>query len=224
MPLPKPYFQDEWVTIYHGDCREILPELPKVDLVLTDPSYGVNLKKSGEPYMAGDSGNLMPLVLPLLYKLLKPDGALFIFSSVAHLKDFLYSFETYFKMHNIIIWDKVNPVYPHSKAHFQMQYEPIIYGSRGLHYLQDKKPSDIIRCPIVRGKNRVHPTQKPVELIMEILKPLRTEQRILDPFLGSGTIALAAIKTKNTCIGVEIEEKYCEMAAIRYLRSLSEEK
>ena len=41
MGLLKPYYQDEWVTIYHGDCREILPQLPKVDLVLTDPPYGV---------------------------------------------------------------------------------------------------------------------------------------------------------------------------------------
>jgi len=217
----KPYYQDEWVTIYHGDCREILPELPKVDLVLTDPSYGVNFKKSGEPYMAGDSVNLMPLILPMLYKLLKPEGALFIFSSVANLKDFLYSFETYFKMHNIIIWDKVNPIYPHSKAHFQMQYEPIIYGSRGLHYIKAKRPSDIVRCPIVRGKKRVHPTQKPVELLVELLNPLLvTGQLILDPFLGSGTTALASIKTKNKCIGIEIEEKYCEIAANRCSQSV----
>jgi len=212
----KPYYEDKYVTIYNADCREILPDLPMVDLVLTDPSYGVNFKKSGEPYMAGDSVNLMPLILPMLYKLLKIEGALFIFSSVSHLKDFLFSFETYFKMHNIIIWDKVNPVYPHSKAHFQMQYEPIIYGSRGLHYIQAKRPSDIIKCPIVRGKKRLHPTQKPVEVLIELLKPsLATGQLILDPFLGSGTTALAAIETKNKSIGIEIEEKYCEIAAKR---------
>ncbi|KKL62604.1 hypothetical protein LCGC14_2183580, partial [marine sediment metagenome] len=41
----RPYYQDEWVTIYHGDCREILPDLPKVDLVLTDPPYGVTQNK-----------------------------------------------------------------------------------------------------------------------------------------------------------------------------------
>ncbi len=212
----KSYYQDKYVTIYHGDCKEILPQLPQVDLVLTDPSYGVNFKKPGEPYMAGDSVNLMPLILPMLYKLVKPDGALFIFSSVARLKDFLYTFETYFKMHNIIIWNKVNPVYPHSKAHFQMQYEPIIYGSRGLHYIQAKRPSDVISCPIVRGKKRVHPTQKPVELLIELLKPsLTTEQLILDPFLGSGTTAVASKETNNRCIGIEIEEKYCEIAAKR---------
>ena len=219
----KPYFQNKWVTIYHGDCRELLPELPKIDLILTDPSYGVNFKKSGEPYMAGDSINLMPLVLPMFYKLLKPDGALFIFSSVAYLKDFLYSFETYFKMHNIIIWDKVNPIYPHSKAHFQLQYEPIIYGSKGLHYLKNKKVSDIIKCPIVRGKAKVHPTQKPLPLIVELLSPLLDKnQLVLDPFFGSGTTALACVQTNRHCIGIEIEEKYCEIAAKRCSQEVME--
>ncbi len=45
--MMKPYYQDEWVTIYHGDCRDIMPGLPKVDLVLTDPPYGLNTKMQG---------------------------------------------------------------------------------------------------------------------------------------------------------------------------------
>jgi len=52
--MNNPYYQDEWVTIYHGDCREILPELPKVDLVVTDPDYNAkNIGPNEREYEAG---------------------------------------------------------------------------------------------------------------------------------------------------------------------------
>jgi len=217
----KPYYQDEWVTIYLGDCRDILPTLEKVDLVLTDPPYGVSHKKKGEPYMAGDNINQLPLVLPLFYKVIKEDGGFFVFSSTEYLREALLAFQTYFKMHNIIIWDKQVPIYPHHTSHFKLQYEPIIYGSRGLHYLKKNRGSDIVRCAIDRGNNRVHPTQKPVELLLELLKATDDSKvDILDPFLGSGSTAIAAKKLNRKCIGIEIEEKYCEIAAKRCSQSV----
>ena len=216
--LPNIYYADDAICIVHADCREILPLLPdkSVDLVLTDPPYGVHHKKKGEPYMAGDNINQLPFIVPLFYRLLKEDGGLFIFSSTEYLRDALFAFQTYFRMHNLIIWDKTVPIYPHHISHFKLQYEPILYGSRGLFYLKTNRCSDIIRCPIERGKNRVHPTQKPSDLVKALIQYTEdTKQIILDPFLGSGTTAYCAKKLGRKCIGIEIEEHYCDIAAKR---------
>ena len=223
--IKKPYYADEWVCIVHGDCREVLPLIPdnSIDLVLTDPPYGVNHKRSGEPYMAGDNINQLPLVLPIFYRLLKDDGALFLFSSTELLRESLLAFQTYFKMHNIIIWDKKQAIFPHSQSHFNLRYEPIIYGSRGLHYLNKKRASDVIQCSTVRGNEKKHPTQKPTELVKQLLESTQENKNlILDPFLGSGTTAYCAKKLNRKCIGIEIEEKYCEIAANRCRQSVME--
>jgi site-specific DNA-methyltransferase (adenine-specific) len=218
--LPEPYYRD-WqsdIVIYNADCRDILPKIPdkSIDLVLTDPPYGVNHKSAGEPFMAGDSIKQLPLVMPLFYKLIKEEGALFIFSSTEYLREALECFQIYFRMHNIIIWDKEIPRYPHHESHFRLQYEPIIYGSRGLHYLKKERGSDIIKCHIDRGNNRVHPAQKPTDLLSELMKATQDIKNIiLDPFLGSGTTLVAAKKLSRKAIGIEISEDYCKIAVER---------
>jgi DNA modification methylase len=190
--------------------------LEPVDLVFTDPPYGVSFKKPGKPYMVGDCANLLPAFLPIVYNIIKDDGAIYLFSSLQNLYQFWTIFQMYFKIHNIIIWDKINPIYPHSKAHYSMQYEPIFYGSKGLHYLKNKKIGDIVQAKIPRGGKRQHPTQKPVGVIKKILESTQESKNIiLDPFLGSGTTAIACERLNRQWIGIEISEEYCEIAAKR---------
>jgi DNA modification methylase len=206
------------VNLILGDCIEEMKKIEdkSVDLVLTDPPYGVSFKKKGEPYMIGDHINPMPYLYPELYRVLKDDGAIFCFTSMSYLTEVILPFQTYFKLHNIIIWDKVNPIYPRSKSHFRLQYEPILYGSKGLHHLKNKKCGDIIQAKIPRGKIRVHPTQKPEEVLIKILQSCKDEKlTILDPCMGSGTTGVAAIKTKRNFIGIEISPQYFEIAKQR---------
>ena len=209
------YYSDEWVAIACGDCREILPSLEKVDLVLTDPPYGVSYKKSGEEYMVGDTVNLVPYFLPMIREKLNPNGAIYMFSSTTKLVDTLPIFCTYFKLHSIIIWDKRIGRIPRQLSHYKLRYEPILYGSKGLHRLNGYA-DDVFQCDIPRGKKRVHPTQKPIEIVKYLLANSTKEKSLtLDPFLGSGTTAVACILLNRKCIGIEIEEKYCEIAANR---------
>jgi site-specific DNA-methyltransferase (adenine-specific) len=90
---------------------------------------------------------------------------------------------------------------------------------------ETKTPESVleIKCVPNGGGHRVHQTQKPVEL-MQYLVETYTEKNniVIDPFLGSGTTAIASAKTGRKCIGIEISEEYCELSAIRYLRSLNE--
>lgn len=204
--------------IINADCLSVLKNLPdrSIDLIITDPPYGVSFKKKGEPYMIGDHINPLPYLYPELHRVLKDNGAVFIFTSMSYLTEQFLPFQTYFKLHNVIIWDKINPVYPRSKSHFRLQYEPILYGSKGLHVLKNKKCGDIIKCGIPRGKIRQHPTQKPEGVIEQIINSCLDEKSIvLDPFCGSGTTLVVAKRLGRQFIGIELNEEYCKIAQNR---------
>ena len=219
-----PYYQDKWVTIYHGDCREILPQLDiKVDLVLTDPPYGVSYRKKGDTYMVGDTVNIIPYFLPVARQVLKDTGAIYLFSSTTKLVDTLPIFCTYFKLHSIVIWDKRIGQIPRQLSHYKLRYEPILYGSKGLHRLTEYA-DDVYQCDIPRGKQRVHPTQKPFGIVNYLMahSVSGNGEIVLDPFLGSGTAMVAAERLRVYGIGIEIEEKYCEIAARRCCQEVME--
>ena len=206
----KPYFQDEWVTIYHGDCRDILTGLPPVDLVLTDPPYGIDW--AGHPLstrqwdtMASDSGllNLRPI--------LEMSCAVVAFGAN-------YYPEQLPHRGRWICWDKRTP----SGLADGMLGSPF-----ELAWSNQKSGFDrIIRVlhggaiNADRGK-RVHPTQKPLEVFRKIILWYSCEYAtILDPFVGSGTTLRAAKDLGRKSIGIEIEEKYCEIAAKRCAQSV----
>ena len=217
MSLPNPYYEHDGITIYHGDALLILPQLPELSVrcIITDPPYGVSLKESGEVYMVGDTVDLFPYVLPLLRRVLADDGAIYAFSSTSRLALNLPSFQTYFKMHSMIIWDKRIGRVPRQLSHYKLRYEPILYGSKGLHRLNEYA-DDVFCVDIPRGKKRVHPTQKPVEVMKYLLSNSSVEGQVaLDPFLGSGTTVVAAKVLNRKAIGIEIEERYCEITAKR---------
>ena len=184
----KPYYADEWVTIYHGDCREILPQLDvKVDLVLTDPPY---YGYDGYEWDVVDLMGLFPVVRS------------FIFWKGG---DFPLPFTA---RH---IWAKANRNIGNSGEQYEEIYE-LMGNTTGLvlrHAVIDSEMNAKLNGDIYYN----HPTQKPIKLIRRLLVP--TEGLILDPFMGSGTTLRAAKDLNRKCIGIEIEEKYCEIAAKR---------
>ena len=205
----KPYYDYNGITIYHGDCLEILPELPKVDLVLTDPPYG-----------GGDHYNFR----------YKEKG---LFENKSPEKK--YFDEIIKKSKNQIIWggnyftDKISvnrcwlcwlksqPIDAFSDfelawTSFDKVSKKIDLKSYGFNHA-DKRHS---------GNSTLHPTQKPVALFRWCIEFSKTTGLILDPFLGSGTTAVACKQLGRRCIGIEIEEKYCEVAAKRLSQEVIE--
>jgi len=198
----KPYYQDEWVTIYHGDCREILPQLDvKVDLVLTDPPYGINkadwdIEFNLPPDMNTDILGLMPGVWNLLKcppKLQAYDHWLnFRWQIIAHLVNGM--------THGAIGWGNYIPC--------------LVYVKEGV--ILNHKGSDCKDFVVGAEYKPAHPSPKPERVIAWFVERLSNSGNlILDPFLGSGTTAYCAKKLNRKCIGIEIEEKYCEIAAKR---------
>jgi len=224
----KPYYQDEWVTIYLGDCREILPTLDKVDLVLTDPPYGVGVKYS-EAYDDKRDG-YWEWFVPVVDAMVKI-GKVTIFT---HRNE---------SLRHIVGWDWVgvwnkpgsfgarignSAILPH--------WEPIyFYGIHSAGVYGEYCPDVLTFNPQKAGGNSLigrekwkqssdfsnHPCPKPVGLFQKLAQVFSPSGGvILDPFLGSGTTAYCAKKLNRKCIGIEIEEKYCEIAAKRCSQSV----
>ncbi len=201
------YYDYAGITIYHGDCREILPTLPKIDLVLTDPPYGIahpcDFKTRGRvklaactdyPDVHGDRQPFDPdpwITQPAIlfganhYASRLPDSA------------------------GWLVWDKLRPD-DLDQSTCELAWSNVVKGVRRFRYLWN----GMIRA----GDDLLyHPTQKPVELMAWCLSfPWTKSLRIvLDPFMGSGTTLRAAKDLGRKAIGIEIEEKYCEIAARR---------
>jgi len=191
-----PYYQDSAVTIYHGDCRDILPHLEKADLVLTDPPYGIGDRMQGgtwgskEKYADFRKWDVAPLpetlaaVCALGHQIIVWGG-------------------NYFELGPSrcwLVWDKKNAV-------------PTMADCE-LAWTNLDKPAKRLSLGVgvhVHG----HPTEKPLQLFTWCISQAVDVHTIIDPFMGSGTSLRAA---KNLCIssiGIEIEEKYCEIAANR---------
>lgn len=208
MTLPTPYYSRDGITIYHADCRDILPLLGPVDLVLTDPPYGI-----GHPtdYAARGRGNLAPCRdYPPVYGDDEPFNPRPLLSvGTAHI---LWGANYYAHLlppvSGWLVWDKERPD-TLDQATSELAWTDCVKGCRRLRHLWN----GMIRRS---DEELVHPTQKP-EALMRWCLDLAGEsaQTILDPFMGSGTTLRAAKDLGRKAIGIEIEEKYCEIAVKR---------
>ena len=204
----KPYYEHEGITIYHGDCRDILPTLKSVDLVLTDPPYGLDYASNRGASWQGTK------ILGDLDTTLR-DSVLAFLSDVP-----AYVFGTWKTpqprgVRQILIWDK-GPASGMGNLKFPWKnsFEEIYVLGDGFCGSRDEAVLIGYTQVSWESKGRCHPNQKPLSLIRYLLSK-HTAQTILDPFMGSGTTLRAAEDLGRKAIGIEIEERYCEIAAKR---------
>ena len=217
LELPEPYYQDDAVTIYHGDSLSVLPHLDRqsVDLIITDPPYSVGVNSSGKKASYGDNSLIKPFMRELgheLFNIIRTNGAIYINTDWRTYPVWWDVLSQIRPLTNLIVWD-----YNWIKAgsHYRFTHELIMFWGLGEHKLTTHSTADVWRIPPINFTiDKLHPAEKPEALIMEILRN-STGDVILDPFLGSGTTAYCAKKLGRKCIGIEIEEKYCEIAAKR---------
>lgn len=206
--ITKPYYADEAVCIVHADCRLVLPLIPdkSIDLVLTDPPYGINYQSARRTDWQRKEKIQGDKEFPLWLFGFKPRRATFVWCrwDILSLLPPPKSF---------IVWDKMRHSMGDLNHEYGRQWEAIAFYPEAEHQFNGR-PIDIIRVPCVPACNLSHPNEKPVEAVALLLKH-NAGDIILDPFLGSGTTAVCAKKLGRKCIGIEIEEKYCEIAAKR---------
>ena len=190
----KPYYDDgNGIVIYHGDCRELLPHLEPVDLVLTDPPYGIGL--AANPFRQKFERSSWDD---------KPVDADLLAAIIAKGKDAIVWGGNYFNLpahQRFLVWDKVQPE-DFSSAMCEQAWTTL------------SGPAKLFSRRVV-SYSKEHPTQKPLELMHWCLNFAPEASTILDPFMGSGTTLRAAKDLGRKAIGIEIEEKYCEIAAKR---------
>jgi len=204
----KPYYQDDYVTLYHGDCRDILPHLEPVDLVLTDPPYGIgeaagSNKSRGKMAVAKDYGNdnwdNEPIPQDLINQLITQPAVIFGGNYYAMPPSSCW-----------LVWDK------HITGDFadcELAWTNLPGAVRKIDYLWNG-------CMRKRPEQRWHPTQKPLDVMKWCIaqadtKLKKTVASILDPFAGAGTTLRAAKDMNRKSIGIEREQKYCDVIVKR---------
>lgn len=207
-----PYWRDEKrdLTIYHGDCREVLPGFAddEFDSVITDPPYNVGLVY-GVQTADDDKRDDYPQWCREWFAECRRVAATV---AVSCGRDNLHAWFDLQEPDGLLCWYKPNSMLrscPFGFAH----WEPIVvYGLIGGECVPDVLRTPIVSCKFLNG----HPCPKPAAWATEQVKRLRIEPgAICDPFLGSGTTLAACAKLGLRGVGIEIEEEYCEMAAAR---------
>lgn len=214
----------EDVLLYHGDCLEVLPTLEagSVDAMVTDPPYF-----QPATHYSSARGDSAPRKSIGDMSILEHFFASFIRESmrVVRLRGFAYVFcdgQSYplaftglyphVKRVRPLIWDKIVSFNGYTWRH---QHELIAFGEMPDAPQIPTGDGDIIKHRAVPVKERIHPAEKPIDLLLKLLAKLPDDATILDPFMGSGTTGVACVKTGRKFIGVEIDEDYFQIAVQR---------
>jgi len=203
----KPYYEQDGITIYHGDCRKILPLLPKADLALTDPPYGLreNAHRVASRTKLAATTDYGDFDWDA-----KPAADEDIELTIKSATNCILWGGNYFKVppsRGWLVWDKQNSG---NFADCELAWTNLKMSVRIFRFTWN----GMIRQGEWRGP-RVHPTQKPRELMGWCLSFVPEVATIIDPFMGSGPVLHAAKELGRRAVGIELEERYCEIAAER---------
>lgn len=215
---PLPYYEKEGLTIFRGDCRAVLPALKSgsIDLVVTDPPYLVNYTGRWDAKHAavagdGDPGWVLP-VFAELYRVLRDDSFAVSFYGWPHADVFVGAFkEVGFRPVSHLAFVKKS----WGLGRFTRgQHEVAYLLAKGKPAVPRRAISDVIAWE--REEALLHPNQKPVAALVPLLLAYAAKgETVLDPFMGSGSTLLAARQCGNPAVGIEIDERHCELAAGR---------
>lgn len=207
----KPYYEDDLVTLYHGDCREVTAWL-EADVLVTDPPYGIRLRSGwngafGDNRVVGDEASDVR------------DEALAVWGGRPGLVFGRWSVPRPAATRMVLTWEKGEHV---GMGDLSLPWKPnteeiYVLGSGFI----GARTGSVLKCHAIAGTvgramdgTRTHPTEKPVALMSSLIRKC-PPGIIADPFAGSGTTLRAAKDEGRRAIGVELEARYCEIAARR---------
>jgi site-specific DNA-methyltransferase (adenine-specific) len=230
---PRPYYEENGVTIYHGRCEDVLPTLSGVGLVLTSPPYnlsgdGWDTGGSGKEWTALASGynthdDALPhseyvawqrSVLEECWATLTDDGAIFYnHKPIARGESVRLPLELNpdLPLRQVIVWDRGSG-FCRNRTHFVPAHEWIMLLAKPAFRTTTRSVDDVWRIPFETGSE--HPAPFPLSLARRAVDAT-TAELVVDPFCGSGTTLRAAKDAGRRAVGIELSERYCEIAAKR---------
>lgn len=212
--MPEPYYSDDAVTIYHADCREVLPSLT-ADLVLTDLPYGIGLGYDEYDDSADNLDALVAETLPLMQATAPVVGL-----TCGVVNQWRYPRPTW-----VLCWFQANAFTSTGYYGFNMWQPVLCYGTDPYLRRGRGRHQDVIRTTVrnlgmnggIDDPSPDHPCPKPLQPWRNVLSRLSPDatDAVIDPFMGSGTTLRAAKDLGRKAIGIEVSERYCEIAAKR---------
>lgn len=219
--------EEDLNKIHCIDCMEGFKKIPdgSVHLLLTDPPYGISRELNCKGQRLGTTAKLNfnfgewdKLNHNWIEEALKKTkGWAIIFCAKRDIGKYWDLLEKDgFIAIDSLVWQKPDPIPLNGKSKFLNAWESAIMGKRNSASWNGYCTHNIIKCQAPKGKERVHPTQKPLKLIQELIKlTTKDDDIVLDPFMGSGTTAVAAKSLGRNFIGFEIDEKYFKLTQKR---------
>ena len=217
-----------WInTIQNTDCVKGMPLIPDdtFDLIIADPPYGISKELNCKGQRLGTSAKLdfnfgeWDKFNKKWFEIgiHKTRGWMITFCAKKDVGYFINRLEQEgFIAIDVIVWQKPDPLPLNAKSRFLNAWESIVVGKKPGAIWNSNYEHNIIKFQAPKGKNRFHPTQKPLGLIKKLVE-LTTNKGdlILDPFMGSGTTAVACVELKRKYIGFELSKKYWKQSTDR---------
>ncbi len=207
-----PYYDHAGITIFHGDCREVMPGLGKVDAVVTDPPFGIDWPRGTWDDSAEQYPALITWLVAEMTRLVNP-GWCFVFQAMPNVAKFHEWFPDGWRL--FAACKNFAQIRPTGVWH---SWDPVVFWSNGKPQRNGRVNRDYFVGNVAgcfRDGNK-HPCPKPIDTMQHIVSLATPDgQTVLDPFMGSGTTLRAAKDLGRKAIGIEIEERYCEIAARR---------
>ena len=233
----KPYYQNDGITLYNADCREVFPQLEKFDLICTDPPYGLDynngdLASLWEAAFGGDKSRMKPRPITNdgkedAYELFE---AMLIAAKGLLVKgacccccccgggpkplfaDWTLMMDKHIGFKQAVVWDKGGLG---MGIHYRRNYEFVLVaqnGSPAHRWNGGNNTPNVWRIGKIIPQDYQHPTEKPVELMAKIIN-IHSDpgDLILEPFAGHGSTLVAAKRTGRRAVGIEINKAYCDI-------------
>jgi site-specific DNA-methyltransferase (adenine-specific) len=234
-----PYYQADGITIYHGDCFDILHDLDGIGAVITDPPYSSGGAFRGDrtmstvtkyvnsdtaayrPEFAGDNRDQRSFLawsslwLNAARRATNPGAVLCSFIDWRQLPVLSDAVQAGgWTWRNVATWWK--PGVRMVRGSFSMSAEYVIHATHGpTDADHDGAVQNVYKCAPVTGDDKQHIAEKPVDVMRWVLSVVKPKATVLDPFMGSGATLRAAKDCGHPAIGIEVDERYCEIAAKR---------